>query len=81
MKSVSVSVLNVSTAVPMDIVLAIAPSHVAMSSLVVTAGKLASDTFKSILLTVASSTEHKAAECPNPRSAEGVECKRCNESI
>ncbi|KAM0117051.1 hypothetical protein ACP6JC_006374 [Aspergillus fumigatus] len=25
------------------------------------------------------SPEHKAADCPNPRSAEGVECKRCNE--
>ncbi|KAI9932844.1 hypothetical protein MW887_009096 [Aspergillus wentii] len=24
-------------------------------------------------------SDHKAADCPNPRSAEGVECKRCNE--
>ncbi|KAE8161535.1 hypothetical protein BDV40DRAFT_267776 [Aspergillus tamarii] len=32
-----------------------------------------------VLLTVCRSSEHKAAECPNPRSAEGVECKRCNE--
>ncbi|KAB8248258.1 hypothetical protein BDV35DRAFT_171785 [Aspergillus flavus] len=32
-----------------------------------------------VLLTVRRSSEHKAAECPNPRSAEGVECKRCNE--
>ena len=23
---------------------------------------------------------HQATECPEPRSAEGVECKRCNES-
>lgn len=26
------------------------------------------------------SSEHKAAECDKPRSAEGVECKRCGES-
>ncbi|KAB8236197.1 uncharacterized protein BDW43DRAFT_267797 [Aspergillus alliaceus] len=24
-------------------------------------------------------SDHKASDCPNPRSAEGVECKRCNE--
>ena len=24
---------------------------------------------------------HNAKECPEPRSAEGVECKRCNESM
>jgi hypothetical protein len=23
---------------------------------------------------------HRAADCPEPRSAEGVQCKRCNES-
>ena len=32
-----------------------------------------------MLLTVCRSSEHKASDCPNPRSAEGVECKRCNE--
>lgn len=25
------------------------------------------------------SPEHKASECPNPRTADGVECRRCNE--
>jgi hypothetical protein len=27
-----------------------------------------------------SASDHRASDCPNPRSAEGVECKRCSES-
>lgn len=30
-------------------------------------------------LTFKRASDHKASDCPNPRSAEGVECKRCNE--
>ncbi|KAL4864012.1 hypothetical protein BDV12DRAFT_176771 [Aspergillus spectabilis] len=27
-----------------------------------------------------SASDHRASDCSNPRSAEGVECKRCSES-
>lgn len=32
-----------------------------------------------MLMMTRRSPEHKASECPNPRTAEGVECRRCNE--
>lgn len=31
------------------------------------------------LLITRRSPEHKASECPNPRTSDGVECRRCNE--
>lgn len=68
-----------STAAPSDTVPVTALSLAAIDSLAVTAGTTFLCSCMIVLLTVRRSSEHKAAECPNPRSAEGVECKRCNE--
>lgn len=72
---------NVSTVTPVGIVLVTALSLVSTSLPVVTAGmSYYLSLFPRLDTDSNRSPEHKAADCPNPRSAEGVECKRCNES-
>ncbi|BAE54754.1 unnamed protein product [Aspergillus oryzae RIB40] len=58
---------------PSDTVPVTALSLAAIDSLAVTAGTTFLCSCMIVLLTVRRSSEHKAAECPNPRSAEGVE--------
>jgi hypothetical protein len=77
------SKLNASYAQLLDIVLAIVLSLVLPSLLAVTAGKFAVHASRDKLVTLANwifrGADHKAADCPEPRSNSNVECRRCHE--
>lgn len=81
-----------STVAPLDTVPETAPSLVVTSLLAVTAGMMQPhipvlhlfifhpwNVYIRMLMVTRRSPEHKASECPNPRTAEGVECRRCND--
>lgn len=74
---------NVTYAQLLDIVLAIVPSLVLPSLLAVTAGKFAVHASREKFVTLANrmfrGADHKAADCPEPRSNNNVECRRCHE--
>lgn len=74
-----------STAMQSVIVPATAPKNVVTNSRVAIAGtnKYLSKAKRHYrpLTIISSSSEHKAAECPEPRKADGVECRKCNEGM
>ena len=73
---------SASTAKELDIVLVIVLLLGQTSSLAATASKYQLNPFGgSDPLTVCRQSGHTAAECTKPRSAEGVECRKCNEGM
>ena len=69
-----------STVTSLDTVLATALKNAVINLLAVTAGTSFFFSFQNYILNVSRESDHKASECPNPRSAEGVECNKCGES-
>lgn len=61
---------------------AIAPSNASRGEVAVTAGMFQKSSSTSITVVngINSQEGHKASDCTEPRSAENIECKKCNES-